>query len=626
MAVTNPTPPAPIGFSKNILNIVLQSDDWLAAAKAYAINFLQFEGAVVAADTRPLTWIAAATMVCAAVPDDSGRQFPPGDGGNAYVESLVPYFQQNYFIDRDFIVTSDITGAHPKLVFTARNYGPDYNFTSFLAGLAGITTPGVTDQPQANFAHHLEAWIGQDWNGEAFDEALNANIPLDYPLTGKTTADLHDELHAFLSSDYPVLTDPYSVCLNSIRPWFFRYAEFYGTPPFVRKITQSATFYINKGGLGKQAALLRDIVAELCPGGGDATKTRFLRQGSKNKLIGQLQPEWLTYINLTGGTVTLSPQVMIFYSDGSDFVFNAFDPIEVPVYQKIQMQAGFTQLGIAAKQPDKIPVYYTLQMLYEGDPATDIYYFVLDNTWYEYPRYFVYENSYGAFQTIATVGKGQTEVGRIKDDSQMAVNLHTAAIAGEFLETSILIQEKTTVNIGYRRSDKRNVALLRDFLLSRTKYLFNNGALIPIGIANESTKDYPDGANVDAEQIIYYPLYQQDVWTEDAPQTDDTLADLLAAAGANLYIDGVEGDYFYVNAGDDGIGADGYGNFVFTDPLGRIAGRIGYTVYATQLPAVILPPNITYNAIGASFTILIPAFALVPGYPLIVFTRNIDAL
>jgi hypothetical protein len=627
MGITNPIPPPAIAFSKNIINVLLRSDNYLTAPAAKSVNFLEFTGAVAASTAIELTWaLGAATLTAEDIPDDGGFQFPTGDGGNAYVTSLAGWFESNYFIGKDYVVTVNTAGAHPMLVFTARNFGPDYDFTDTDAGIAGVTTGGVTDQPRTNFAHHLRVYIGSDWDGSGFDEAFEANIPLDYPYTGDTNADVHEALHAFLDSDYPELNNPYSVCQQSIRPWFFYYAQYYGDPAAVRKVFVSDTFYVNKGGLAKQQALLKTLLQELCPVDGHPEQNRFLRQGSVNKLVATDQPEWLTWINLTAGAVDITLEVKVYNTDASTLVFTVADAFTAAAWQKLQFQCGYAQLGIAGRQPGKTVSYYTCQVKAGAAYLSLPYAFVLDYTPFEFPRYFVYENSYGAFQTIATVGKGQIESGRTKTDAQRSLDLRTAAISGDLLETNILIQEKGTVAIGYRRSDKRNIALLRDLMLSRTRYLYDAGNLIPIGILNDTVKDVPDGANVDAEQIIYYPLYQEEVWTEPSNQPDDAVADLLIAAGAQIDIGAVEGDYFYVHAGDAGVGVDSDGNFTFVDPEGRITGRTGYTVYATQLPAPVLPPNITYDPIGGSFSILVPEFALVAGYPLIVFTRNIDVL
>lgn len=79
--------------------------------------------------------------------------------------------------------------------------------------------------------------------------------------------------------------------------------------------------------------------------------------------------------------------------------------------------------------------------------------------------------------------------------------------------------------------------------------------------------------------------------------------------------------YFYVYPGDPGIGADGSGNFMFTDT--RLKGLSGYAVYATQLPDMLndVPPGLTYNPTAGSFTVQIPDFYIVTGYRLIVFTN-----
>lgn len=627
MGVTNPTPVAGIAFSRNELKLELQSADYLAAAAAKSVNFLEFDSAVAADAEFDLSWaIGAANMVAKVAPDDSGMQFPAGDGSNGYVTSLLPWFQGNYFIGRDFMVTTDFGGAHPRLIFTAVAESPDYDFTDTDGGAAGVITPGATDQPKTNFAHHLELYIGTDFDGAEYERAFDANIPLDYPLTSKSVTDVHDELHPFLASDRPELVNPYALCKSSIRPCYFKFAQFFGDTPFVRKGQKSSIFYVNKGGLSKQAAYARDILAELNPVPLDATKIRFLRQGSINKLVAVDQPEWLTWINFLDAEADIVLEVKIYNDDASVFTFNATDAIAAAKYQKIQFPVGYAQLSIATRQAGKTPVYYTVAVKHGADYVSQTAAFVIDNTYFEFPRYFVYENSYGAFQTIATVGKGQSEADRTKVDNQMAVDQLTAAISGDFLESDIYIQDKNTVNIGYKRSDRRNTTLLRDFLLSETKFIWSAGAsnpLVPIGLITQNIKDWPDGANIDADQIEYYPLYPEQVFSEEPGLSDDAIAQLLIDAGNNIAI-GADSGYFYVKAGDARIGVDGDGNFEVTDA--RLVGKTGYTVYATQLSAVIRPPKITYNLIAGSFSIIIEGFAVAPDFPLIVFQNNIDVL
>lgn len=614
MSITNPVALPAIAFSKNLLNLLLQSDDYLAAAAVQSVNFAEFDAAVVEDDEVELSWNnGAATMTAKDSPDDSGLEFPSGDGSEAYVTSLLPWFRGNYILARDYVITTDFSGPNPRLVFTAIKNGPDYDFPT--AANSGNTTPGVTDDPRVNFLHHLELFIATA--DSEFIQAFDANIPLDYPVTGITTVDIHEALHAFLESDYPELVEDFAICNNSIRPYFFKMAQFYGSTPWVRKLIASDTFFINKGGLSKQAALLRDIVAELCPVDGHPELNRFLRQGSINKLVTPLQPEWLTWINFTGSTKNIALEVTIFNDDGSTFVFHPVDSFSALPFQKTQFPCGYAQLDIAGQQTDESPIYYTCQVidLDTSSPLTASYAFVIDYTFRPWPRYFVYENSYGAFQTLATVGKALNEYDRTTDSAQMAVDLHTAAITGEFLECNVLLQDKGTVNIGYDRSDPRTTALLRDFLLSRTKYLWDNGVLEPIGLNTKNLKDAADGVYVYANSFEWYFLYQEEVYSEPEGLPDNSIADLLTDAGTPVppALIPVSSGNIIVEFGDAHLGTDtGRQDYTAT----ALAGLTNYRIWTTQQDKYFLTSEIQYNASG--FTILQPGFELVDGEQLII--------
>lgn len=619
-----------IAFSRNRLQLVVESADYLAAAAANAVNFLEIAD-VVAEDTVFLiTWSgAAATMTAKDVPDESGLQFPSGDGSEAYVTELVAYFAANPFINRDFVLSTNFDGDHPRIYFTAKKPGPDSNFLTFNLGATGVITPGVTDQPVSNFRHHIETWQC-DAAGLALLQAYSANVPLDEPLNGKSTITLQDELHPFLSPDRPVLEAEYALCTNSIKPFRVLYGKFYGDDPSVKKVFWSDLFYLNKGGLGKMQALDRNIVSELCPDTDDPSKNRFLRQGSVNKLITPGQPEWLTWLNFTEGTVTIQAEVVVYNDDlGDPFIFNVSAPVNVPAYGKVQFIAGYAQLDISSRQVGKTPIYYTIQVKSGEDQLSDAYAFVIDYKYREWPDYIIYENSYGAFQTIATVGKGLAEVDREKDDAQKAVDVFVAAVDGDLIESNIRIQDKFTRNIGYERSTRRNVALLRDLLASARIYAWRSGRLMPIGLNTKNLKDAEDGVNVYASTIEYYPLYNDQEWTEELTQVvDDSIADLLSTAGSPIPpaiappVDpgGGEGDgtgsAITVLFGDEHLSMVG-GNLTYTADI--LIGHINYEVWTSQEGLYFNPADITYDSVHGSFTIIQEGFELIEGERLIIF-------
>ena len=632
MAVTLSADLPAIAFSKNPIWLKPQSDAYLAAAPAIAVNYQEFTAAVAADDTFTINWAdGSVTMTAATSPDDSGNQFPTGDGGNTYVESLAPFFQQNFIIDEAFIVSSDITGLHPRLIFTARAAGAGYTFTG--GPSSGNITPGADDTPVENFMIHAEVWIANLTGG--FDQAYSANVPLDEnPLTGISSIDISGVLDSWLTKpdefDTPVLGALNAQYLSSLRAYFVKYAEFFGAVPAVQKVTTSGQFYIALGGLSMQNALLRHLTAEFWPVVGDHGQDRFMRQGSINKLVTKLQPEWLTYINLLAFPDDVRLEVIIYNDDSTSHLFYPFDYLTINAYQKFQFATGYTQLGIESRQTGKTPVYYTCRLKSDGY-VTEAYAYVIDYVYHEFPRYFVYENGYGAFQTIATVGKQQAEYDRTKTDAQRALDRNAAAIAGDFIETNIYIQDKATVAIGYDRAGPRNTALLRDFMLSQRIYLANvadDGAitLIPIGLNTKNLKDALDGNSVYANSFEYYPKYQEKTYTEIKGLPDDSIASLIDEAGSPIpkTVPPILTDSgtIVVEFGDPHLSMDA-GSQVYTAPF-WLAGKTNYRVAATQLGEGDTAPffrtaDIIYNSGAGSFRIVVNGFVLVEGDQLIIF-------
>lgn len=625
MPITISTPFPDIAFSRNELIFGVNSDNYQAAAPATTVNAVDFTGAIVENDTISLAWDTASALLTAKdVPDDSGLQFPTGAGDDDYVTSLLDWFRGNYFIGRDFTVAAVLGGAHPRLTFTALVQGPEYDFDPSAVGHTVVSniTPGVTAKPVTNFTHHIELLIA-DAAGATYQEAYNANVPLDEPRTGTTTIDASDELHVFLTPDRPVLASAYERCLNSIRSYYARYAQVFGVNPAVQRVRQTATAVITRGGLGKQAALSRDIISELCPDLAHPEQNLFLRLGSKNKLVLPAQPEWLTFLNLTAGALTVSLEVIVYNEDETTLTFTTAEALELPARSKWQFKCGFTQLDITGKQAaDKRPLYYQVRVKKDDDTyLTAAYNFVLEYYYREFPRFFVYENSYGGFQTITATGKADPGFDRSKDDAQLSVSKTTAAISGEFIEANLKLRDKTTVNIGYRRTWKRDTALLRDLARSESVFVYENGLLLPVGIDTNSFKDGQDGLNVYASTFDYYPLYQEDVYSESPGLADETLQDLLSDAGSPVPSSVPDipaaGNYLVVESTSPRLSiVDDHQQYTNAYYL---AGKTGYRVYATQLNVYLRSEDISYDADAGSFIILIDAFTLQPGDQLIIW-------
>lgn len=600
MAVTNPTQLPAIAFSKNPLWLILASDAYVATAGVAAVNYLEFRGAVNANDQVTLKWGSVSqTMTAVAVPDDSGFQFPSGAGDQAYVTSLIPYFQGSYLIDRDFTVSTDFAGTYPRLVFTALNTSSAYTFTGQASGniTQGASTAGATLAYQSNFAIHQELWIKR-YADAAYRQAWSYNVELDVPVTGKTTVDISNLLHNFLADDKPALgVAAISACLNSVALYYCKYAEYYGQTPMVLSIKKTDPAVIVLGGLSKYAATQRNIISELCPAAQDTTQNRFMRQGSKNKLITAEQPEWLFFLNPDATIRDIDVEVTLNFSDGTNQVYNPFATYQLQAYSKIQFPVGFDQLNLANVQPAKTVTWYTIRLKWGNVYFTDSYAYVLDNNYREWPRYFVYRNAYGAYQTIGTIGKGQTEFDRLKADGHLSKDPNLVPFDGDFLEYNILIQEKGTANTGYQRSNKRNMRLIRDFMASQSKFIYENGRLIPIGVTATNQKDPQDGATVYATAFQYFYLYQEELFTEDPGQADDLVNELLGISGLPPVSVPINNNTDMANVIKIKNTSAGYsaanGQIIVSDA--RLATATDVTVESTQLNAILPDTAFTLN-------------------------------
>lgn len=531
--------PNQVSFSRNEILLQINSADYRDSVPVVAVNRLNILAALSADDTIQLQWSGnLITMTAKAAPDDSAEQFPVGDGSNSYVQSLVAIFQANYFIQQYFTVTADVTGSKPALIFTALSTGTASNFTASTTAKYSIAniTPGTDGGLKQNFAHHIELLV-RNAADSAFDVAYNANVPLDEPVTGKTTIDIHDAIHSYLSHDVPVMASLYQACVNTVRRYMIKYAAMYGDDPSIKQVNlTTALFYAVRGGLSLKAATQRNIVTELCPVNGDHTQDLFMRQGSKSIYVTRDQPEWLSWLNLTGIDQTVSLEVVLHNADGSFTTITPVAGLTIKAYQKYQFQAGFAQLNLSSAQgAEKTIAFYTARLKNSANSyLTSTYTYTVDDRYWSWSRFFVYENAYGSYQTLATVGKGQTGFDRTKTDSQRSATQLYKATAGDLLECNISFQDKGTVAIGYQRANDRTTKLLRSFFVSELIYLYQSGKLTPIGINTKTLNDKPDGENVYANSFEYFIKYQETSYTED-PGVSDDAASPVVPAQYNMY-------------------------------------------------------------------------------------------
>jgi len=110
MITIESTPPK-VALAGNPILFKLSSDNQVEIAGQLAILVLTFSATADIDDTFTLTWGSnEITFTCKAAPDDSGKQFQDDtdiSNLNDWVALLVTYLQANYYLNKDFVISSD---------------------------------------------------------------------------------------------------------------------------------------------------------------------------------------------------------------------------------------------------------------------------------------------------------------------------------------------------------------------------------------------------------------------------------------------------------------------------------------------------------------------------------------
>jgi hypothetical protein len=512
-----------IAFARNEIKLVVQSADYLDGVPVAGINELQFNGAVAADTLISLTWDeGAASMTAAAVPDDSGKQFPTGDGGNDYVASLVDWFNGNRFLSRDFIITTDFTGIHPILRFTARKKGPSFSFTPNSAGniTCSIKTIGVTDKPRKNFMHHIQIWIDSD---SGFTLAFEGNVGLDYPLTGETSLNIGDTLQAYLDYDIPVLTGFWHACTKSISKYFIRFAVFAGEEPFVNMLRQSDVYVAAFGGYSNLAFQqvanpVLQLAKYLLPNQSLFKYQRWFEAWPEDTFsVKTNQPQFLYFINSRSIDETIKIKVVLQYANGNQNTVY-FQGALVKSYNKVCIGCGYKQLGLNGyNQDNNLITGYTLQLVESAtlDQRSLIKTFSIDRTHEEYTRYFLYADSIGNFKTLRTTGKSQLSAELTFDTAASVPSASDLVNNGSLQNVNVIAVHNDKVNSGFISTATEYDKLI-ELHLSKKVFRVVGQTLIPITITSKNF-DYSTEGNAIRNILLEYRVaYDDDRYTANS--------------------------------------------------------------------------------------------------------------
>jgi|GEM_PF-4934733 len=514
MAITIVSQPSSITPSRNPVRWVLQTDNFIISNGVKAINKFTVSGAVSSFELIDFIYgNEEFSMVAVNAPAaPTGYNLPTGDGGTSHKGNLLLYFKANYYLDRDF----DITLVGNDFIFTAKEVGADYNMTdsteTFVNGAFSFPTAGVDYQEQENFKIAVDVYVEVTGNTNVYKKLETKYFIPDS--NSRIDIDIQEELHAYLKREEnsPSYNQTaYSQCYNINKRYYIKYCEFYGTTPVFFTQLTSSTYRVIKGGLKRELwpPVASDFRLQWLgnPLSSASFLPRFFITRRAKRTATKIQQEYL-YLCPAAALSNVRLRARVEYSNATASIATIASYSVLGQGITFLFPAGYTQLNLAALEAGRTPVRWFIYI----DNAAGILksemicYEITDIAFIE--KYFIYENSLGAWETLRT--SGQRSHGSIieKTEFQGITSNNYAATDTEIISTTESYQETYEQYTGnYFTKDEAQDLI--DMLKGEKLYELVNGKKVPVNVeAAEYFHDKDDNYQYGV-MFKYRPAYKQ---------------------------------------------------------------------------------------------------------------------
>ena len=393
-------------------------------------------------------------------------------------DDLVPALESNYYIHRDFTVAaqSNLGGTY-TVELTARAKGTAYNITfatDAAAMLSGATQIQGADQSiRPNFQTHLELYI--------------STLPLsDY--TRIVASQSHTDVESRFRLEGILRTDYYGSALpdygglsvknisQAIIKYYAAYAEAYGSPIAVQKLTETSLYYALQGSWGKDYHAQNSFLTGLNTG-----KT-LLCEASAYRLA-MAQPHYLNYLHW---------QALTHFKVYASLMYTDETSEEVTLYHQVSgatkpslwcIPAGYNAVA-AVKDPAKTVYSYEVWVGASLSSATQYSQKVLhvvDARPQLQQTNFLYKNGFGVYEVFRCTGT-------VIEQSRVEMQIAQRSLAADYAVTdaqSVTLgqqeQRSWQVNTGYKSKEEmqRFVALLLSPSVYRLDGFFRPVTVVP---------------------------------------------------------------------------------------------------------------------------------------------------
>lgn len=316
-------------------------------------------------------------------------------------DDFLPALEANYYINRDFTVAVVSTiGGTVTVDLSARANGTAYNISFTTNAGAGITgannTIGANQEIRPNFKTHLELYISQ----------LPVN---DYAriIAAQTHADAESRfrLDAILKTDYygSSLPDYGGLSIKNISAaiikFYCAYAEAFGSPIAVQKLTETSLFYSLQGAWGKDFHAQNSFLTKLNAG-------QTILAHASTYTLGTSQPHYLNYLHWQALT-NFKVYATIVYTDLTTETLTLYNQASGATKPTLWcIPAGYNAIA-AVKNPSK--TVYSYQIWVGASLSSATLYsqkieHILDTRPQLQETNLLFKNGYGVFEVFRCTG------------------------------------------------------------------------------------------------------------------------------------------------------------------------------------------------------------------------------
>lgn len=490
------------------------SENFLESAGSKAKIILPWTAVAVADEYFDIDLFGSTyRFTCKAAPDTSGLQFHDNSASGTlaeWVALMAEDLKANYLIARYYNLTVD----DDEITIEAKEVGSAYTL-DFTAG-AGIdcvpdeTSKTGTDRSIRAFYNVI---VLLHCAGEFVGELA---IPVDDD--GLATVDIQNMLKAYLLNDFSwPESDADFIYYRSgaVAPWQFYFGERWGSGDY-KAMQLSSTYYVMNAGVSwmqqaKYNASDSSFWAKL------TYNNYFLSWAPTTRIVAPSEPVKLYKVNDTLAT-TLKLKIKRYISgaaQSTETLETLADTVAMGLYEFVVTPAKANLAGLSNETLTKYEVWIENQ---SDVRVSEIRTFVLDYTYYENTRYFLFRNSLGAYEIVRSTGVIERGDSYISDTSSFEMEDDYTSLDREMVIPYKGENQRFRLSLGWlsryaNGEEYRN--WLRDFALSKEVYQCIGNTIKPVVLISDSLAHGRDRNNLSEFSFEFMNAFTDEHFTKE---------------------------------------------------------------------------------------------------------------